>query len=123
MDKCSEYWGVEPHNEVAKFAANKLDKVIVGKIRTVFDDLPNNYFDLLICNDVLEHLEDENWFLANIKQKMKIGSIIIGSIPNIRYISVLLKLLIWRDLEYTDSGVLDKTHFRFFTKKKFLKNT
>jgi hypothetical protein len=62
-------------------------------------------------------MDDEYWFLKNIKLKMKDKAIIVGSIPNVRHVGVLLKLLIWRDWEYSDIGILDRTHLRFFTKK------
>lgn len=119
---CKEYWGVEPFNEAAKFASLSLDKVLLGTFKDVYAQLPNDYFDCNICADVLEHMDDEEWFLKNIKSKMKKESIIVGSIPNIRHIGALLKLLIWRDWEYGDIGILDRTHLRFFTEKS-LKRT
>jgi 2-polyprenyl-3-methyl-5-hydroxy-6-metoxy-1,4-benzoquinol methylase len=112
-----EYWGIEPFEPVAKIAAENLDKVLVGTFKDVYDALPNNYFDCVVCADVIEHMDDEDWFLKNIKLKMKDKSIIVGSIPNVRHVGVLLKLLIWRDWEYSDIGILDRTHLRFFTKK------
>lgn len=114
---CQEYWGVEPFEAVAKIASEKLDKVLVGTFKDVYDTLPNNYFDCVICADVIEHMDDEEWFFKNIKLKMKDKSIIVGSIPNVRHVGVLLKLLIWRDWQYSDIGILDKTHLRFFTEK------
>ena len=114
---CQEYWGVEPFEAVAKLASEKLDRVLVGSFKEVYEDLPNNYFDCVICADVIEHMDDEEWFFKNIKLKMKNESIIVGSIPNVRHVGVLLKLLIWKDWQYSDIGILDKTHLRFFTEK------
>ena len=39
----------------------------------------------------------------------------IGSIPNVRFIQNLYELLIKKDWEYKEEGILDKTHLRFFT--------
>jgi 2-polyprenyl-3-methyl-5-hydroxy-6-metoxy-1,4-benzoquinol methylase len=75
----------------------KIDKVFVGTFKDVYKALPNYYFDCVICCDVIEHMNDENWFLTNIKKKMNSKSVIIGSIPNVRYIDNLLRLLIKRD--------------------------
>ena len=48
---------------------------------------------------------------------MKYNSFIVGSIPNVRHVSVLLMMLIRKDWKYTDTGILDKTHLRFFTEE------
>jgi|26BtaG_2_1085354.scaffolds.fasta_scaffold03391_2 hypothetical protein len=48
------------------------------------------------------------------------GGLIIASIPNIRSIKVLFPLVILGEFEYADSGILDRTHLVFFTKKSVL---
>ena len=45
------------------------------------------------------------------------GGTFICSIPNIRNISFLLALMFKRRFEYKDSGVMDRTHLRFFARK------
>ena len=42
---------------------------------------------------------------------------LVGSVPNVRFWGNMINLLIRRDWKYEDSGVLDKTHLRFFTRK------
>lgn len=117
-----EYWGVEPAAEVATRAAAHLGKVLVGTYKDVFTQIPDNYFDLVICNDVVEHMDDHDWFLQSIRKKMMDkNSVLIGSIPNVRYVDNLFNLLIKRDWEYVDMGILDKTHLRFFTQKSLLR--
>ena len=119
---CEEYWGVEPVPEVAGIAKKKLSKVLIGKFDDIYDKLPNNYFDLIICNDVIEHLEDHELFLERIKLKMNHNkSSLIGSVPNVRYHKNLCNLIFLRDWKYKEEGTLDKTHLRFFTIKS-LKN-
>ena len=117
----SEYWGIEPFQDVANIAAEKMDKVLVGTFKEVYTSLPDCYFDCVICADVIEHMEDEEWFFKIIKTKMKENSTIVGSIPNVRFIPNLLRLLIWKDWRYADSGILDRTHLRFFTQKSLLR--
>jgi hypothetical protein len=46
---------------------------------------------------------------------MKENAYLIGSVPNVRYFGNLMNLLLKRDWNYADSGVLDRTHLRFFT--------
>ena len=41
----------------------------------------------------------------------------MGSIPNVRFIENILRFLIQKDWRYTEWGILDKTHLRFFTEK------
>jgi 2-polyprenyl-3-methyl-5-hydroxy-6-metoxy-1,4-benzoquinol methylase len=117
-----EYWGIEPFQAAAQAASQKLDKVLIGSFQEVFEYLPENFFDLIICNDVIEHFADHDAFLQVIKQKMIKDSYIIGSIPNVRYITNIIELLFQKDWRYREEGILDKTHLRFFTEKS-LKRT
>ena len=112
-----EYWGVEPDNDAANIAATKLTKVLHGTYDEVEAELPNNYFDLIVCNDVIEHMPDHDAFFQKIKAKFASGGSLIGSVPNVRYYLNLKSLLKGRDWEYQSSGILDRTHLRFFTYK------
>jgi 2-polyprenyl-3-methyl-5-hydroxy-6-metoxy-1,4-benzoquinol methylase len=112
-----EIWGVEPNPEAAEAATQKMHRVLIGTYGAVAGDLPERYFDLVVCNDVIEHMDDHDAFLEAIKQKMAPGGHIVGSIPNVRHITALFKLLVQRDWPYADSGILDRTHLRFFTEK------
>lgn len=121
LPKNVEYWGVEPVADVAQAAREKMDFVHIGTYDAVKDQLPNEYFDLVICNDVIEHMQDHDAFLEQIKDKMAHGGFLCGSIPNVRHFKNLLNLLIKKDWEYTDAGILDRTHLRFFTRKSLIR--
>jgi len=111
-----EYWGVEPVAAVAGEAARTLDRVLTGSFRSVHQSLPEGYFDLVVCNDVIEHMDDHDWFLEAIKGKMRPGGAhLVGSVPNVRYLTNLFSLLVRKDWLYADAGILDRTHLRFFT--------
>lgn len=118
-----EYWGVELNDDAAKAAAKCFDNVLHGSINVVLADLPDEYFDLVICNDVIEHMNDPDWFLRSIKAKMKSGgrAYLVGSIPNVRYYRNLFNLIFKKDWEYEDAGILDRTHLRFFTQRSFIR--
>jgi 2-polyprenyl-3-methyl-5-hydroxy-6-metoxy-1,4-benzoquinol methylase len=122
LNKECEYWGVEPMESAAKIASGRLDRVLVGTYEEVLNQLPKDYFDLVICNDVIEHMVDHDEFLQSIKQNLTENSCLVGSIPNVRYIGNLFKILFAKDWEYKQDGILDKTHLRFFTEKS-LKRT
>jgi 2-polyprenyl-3-methyl-5-hydroxy-6-metoxy-1,4-benzoquinol methylase len=112
-----EIWGVEPNPLSAKQAADLGYKIHVGTYDEVAEQLPDAYFDLVICNDVIEHMPDHEQFLKVIKAKMKPDASLIGSIPNVRYFGNVFKMLVLKDWKYEEQGVLDSTHLRFFTEK------
>ena len=114
-----EYWGVEPVSEAAEQARQKNIKVLCGTYDDVCGQLPTAYFDVVVCNDVIEHVADPEAFLVSLKDKLAPNGVLVGSIPNVRFWGNLINLLVRRDWKYAESGVLDRTHLRFFTAKSF----
>jgi 2-polyprenyl-3-methyl-5-hydroxy-6-metoxy-1,4-benzoquinol methylase len=111
----AEVWGIELVEESAKIAQGVLDKVIIGGANVMVDTVPDHYFDCISCNDVLEHLVAPDSLLASLKSKLTDTGVIISSIPNVRYWDNLKNLLLRKQWEYQDDGILDRTHLRFFT--------
>ncbi len=116
-----EYWGVEPNAQVAFLSKEKFHKVLNGTYDDVEEQIPNDYFDLVVCNDVIEHMVDHDVFFEKIKDKISSDGKILMSIPNVRYITNLLSLMFKKDWQYQDAGILDKTHLRFFTEKSLIR--
>lgn len=112
-----EVWGIEPVKAAAYEAEKHYDHVVCD-LFTTDAGLPEKYFDVVIFNDSLEHmLESEPPLkLAQMLIKPRRG-IIVASIPNFRYFDNITHILFDRDFEYTDEGILDRTHIRFFTLK------
>ena len=75
-----------------------------------------DYFDCILMGDVLEHLINPGDILEKFKKLLKKEGFFIISLPNIAHGSVKLNLLKNR-FEYTENGLLDNTHVRFFTLK------
>ena len=73
-------------------------------------------FDYIVLLDVLEHLINPDAAIKKLGQFLKTGGKFILSIPNIAHASIKSSLL-RDDFEYTDVGLLDSTHLRFFTHK------
>lgn len=115
----TEVWGMEVVPEVAAEAeANPaLDKVLTGDAGQLVEQLPKAYFDCIVAGDVLEHLVDPWVVLARLRESLAPGGVFVCSIPNIRNFSFILKLLFGKRFEYKDSGVMDRTHLRFFARK------
>jgi 2-polyprenyl-3-methyl-5-hydroxy-6-metoxy-1,4-benzoquinol methylase len=98
-------------------AKEKLNHVIIDSVENSIDKLPDNYFDVIYFNDVLEHLANPNSVLVNIRAKLSEAGVIISSIPNVRYHSVFKQYIFKKDWKYDNAGVMDFTHLRFFTSK------
>jgi len=118
MNKVSELIGVELFAPAATEAAKYYDKVYQDDVESLI--LPYyEHFDYIICGDILEHLIDP-WEMVNRTYKMlKKDGALICSIPNIRYWRIIKDLVLGGTWDYTDKGILDSTHLRFFTKKTF----
>ena len=76
-------------------------------------------FDAMVFGDVLEHLRDPKRLLAALLPSLADGGALVFSIPNVRHWSVVFPLLVNDAWEYTDAGLLDRTHVHFFTLKEF----
>jgi methionine biosynthesis protein MetW len=82
-------------------------------------------FDVILFGDVLEHTREPERILSEAKKLLKPGGHVIVSIPNVAHWRSRFGLLFGR-FRYTDSGILDKTHLRFFTyktAKEFIRNS
>jgi 2-polyprenyl-3-methyl-5-hydroxy-6-metoxy-1,4-benzoquinol methylase len=117
---CSHTCGVELFKDAAALARDGVDIVINGDIESMELDLAANHFDLILCLDVLEHLVDPWRVMQRLVGYLKPGGTIIVSIPNIRNWRALLPLLFAGRWEYADTGILDRTHLRFFTRHSAL---
>lgn len=71
--------------------------------------------DLLLFLDVLEHLPWPWEVVARLSPLLAPGGRLILSVPNIRNWKFLWRLFARGDFRYTEAGLLDRTHLRFFT--------
>ncbi len=109
-----EIIGIEFVPKIAYMARQCLDRVLVGDVETMTLDFPEDYFDCILCADVLEHCKDPWSVLTKLRSFLKDDGILIASIPNLRHLVVILKIIFNR-WEYEQSGILDEGHLRFFT--------
>ena len=109
-----ETWVIEP-TQAAEVAQSRLQHVFQGTFQECEANLPLRHFDVIICNDVIEHMTDHDDFLARIGAYLAPGGAIIGAIPNVCFYDNMFDYLFEKDWHYTDAGILDRTHLRFFT--------
>jgi len=97
-DNCKKYY-----RKILNFDLNDLDNYpIKGK------------YQVIVLGDVLEHLMEPEKVLAILQKRMAPDGVIIASIPNISFILNRVTHLFGK-WNYKESGILDRTHLRFFT--------
>jgi 2-polyprenyl-3-methyl-5-hydroxy-6-metoxy-1,4-benzoquinol methylase len=117
-DRGSRVVGIEIDREMAQRATEFCERMIVGDLDTLdFEkELGAERFDAIVAADVLEHLKDPLKTLTSLRPFLKPDGFFVISVPNIAHGSVRLALLSGR-FEYQDTGLLDATHLRFFTRE------
>jgi 2-polyprenyl-3-methyl-5-hydroxy-6-metoxy-1,4-benzoquinol methylase len=83
------------------------------------DKFSQSQFDAVIMLDVLEHTTDPFEVFAEVVRTLPIGGKVYISVPNIAHWSVRLSLL-FGQFTYRERGLLDSTHYQFFTRKRSL---
>ncbi|MDR2127701.1 MAG: methyltransferase domain-containing protein [Burkholderiaceae bacterium] len=78
--------------------------------------LGQRQFDAVLACDVLEHLRRPEQVLRDLRACLKPHGRLIISVPNIAYAGVVAALRAGL-FDYTDAGLLDRTHVRFFTRR------
>jgi 2-polyprenyl-3-methyl-5-hydroxy-6-metoxy-1,4-benzoquinol methylase len=110
--------GVEAGSGAAKKAAERLDRVVHARLED-FDPGREGFapraFDTVIAADVLEHLVNPWQLLVTLRPYLTPNAQVIASIPNVRNLWLVARLLTEGRWEYTERGLLDVTHVRFFT--------
>ena len=95
-----------------------VDNFIIANIETTRLPYGENYFDFILCGDVIEHLVDPWKVIEELSFYLKKGGSLIISTPNFRNWKNLKVIYIEGNFKYDPSGgLLDKTHLRFFCKK------
>lgn len=106
--------GIDSSPEIESIAAKRLSRVIHGDVADI--DLGEERFDVIIFADVLEHLPWPAGVLRRYLQWLAPGGSVIISLPNVGLWSVRFAHL-FGQWNYDETGVLDRTHLRFFTRR------
>ncbi len=106
----------EAGKKAKQFASTALVGNTIGNLNKPYWGklLSRKKYDYVIALDVLEHLSNPQSVLKEMARLLNEDGKILLSIPNIAHNAVLFELLQDR-FEYTELGLLDKTHIHFFT--------
>ncbi len=115
-----EVWGVEMDAAAAARAAEVLDRVVVGDVSAALSELPTGDFDVVILNDILEHIVAPETLLSALRSCLRPGGHVVASVPNVRHFPNVVNLVVHGRWDYTDEGILDRTHVRFFTRSSMV---
>lgn len=113
--KGCEVTGVEIDHAAAEQARRAGLTVLEGSLEdeAFAASIPGGY-DMVLATDVLEHLREPATTLAWMERWLAPGGRAIVAVPNIATWSMRTQLL-RGDFTYEDTGLLDRTHLRFFT--------
>lgn len=107
--------GLERDPAAAAIAAQRLDEVAVGDVESLeLPFAPKTGIDCIIYGDVLEHMRDPWAVLAQHAKLLSDDGVILICVPNVEHWSFAERLLrgSW---DYTDAGLLDRGHLRWFS--------
>jgi 2-polyprenyl-3-methyl-5-hydroxy-6-metoxy-1,4-benzoquinol methylase len=113
-------WGLELDPVAGARAADVLDRVLIGDAAALLPGLPEAGFDAVILNDILEHLVEPAELLARLRPLLRPGGHVVCSLPNVRHFPNVVNLVVHGSWRYTDEGILDRTHLRFFTRSSMI---
>ncbi len=116
----NEVYGVEINPDASEHLKKNYKEFWIGDVEKVEIPSDTDLFDCIVFADVLEHLRDPWGTLLKYKQWLRPGGCVIASIPNVRNIALLYNLVVRGSWHYEDSGLLDRTHLRFFTRKEIV---
>jgi len=114
--------GVDVDPKAAAEARAHLDEVVeadlnVSALAAIF---PGREFDAIVFGDVLEHLVSPDATLRSALPLLAAGGAVVMSLPNVTHGSLRLALLQGR-WDYRETGLLDRTHLRFFTQESLVR--
>ncbi len=116
MRKGNVMYGIDGNTEAVDIARRTYKEVVCADLNGMPTPFENELFDVIVFADVLEHLLYPEELLKRYSVMLKPKGRIIISLPNVALWRVRLNLLFGR-FDYTDYGVLDRTHLHLYTFK------
>ncbi len=110
--------GIEPNISWLGNARGLYTDVVEGRL----EQTPDTFLEgqtAVVCGDILEHLVSPEQQLHRLVRLQPEGCLFVISVPNVANFWIRLSLLFGR-FDYTERGILDRSHLYFFTRKTFL---
>ena len=112
------YSGIDIDQDYVDLATRYCDTAICADVEAEGFDLrtTGDGVDCWVFGDTLEHLRNPWGVLKEVREFIPLDGSIVACIPNAQHWSVQAKLS-RGDFIYEDSGLFDRTHLRWFTRK------
>lgn len=112
---CKEYYGFDLSSTAVKIAQKRLENgnFEVGSITKL--PYENEYFDCVICSEVLEHIPNYKIAISELSRVTRFGKNIIVTLPN-RINPDMKWRLFWKG-QYTSQIYDNPPHYRFLSKE------
>jgi SAM-dependent methyltransferase len=107
--------GVEINPAAAAHLTGHYRRFWIGDVERMELEGATPEYDCLLFPDVLEHLVDPWTALRRFSAVLRPGGVVVASIPNVRNLALLYRLIVQGQWDYGASGLLDRGHVRFFT--------
>jgi SAM-dependent methyltransferase len=116
LNPATDYVGVEITPQFESLAARYCDRVEIVDLERLSDaEFDARYrADCWVFGDTLEHMVDPWLILRRIRRGLPADGCVALCVPNARHWSVQVRLATG-EFRYEDTGLLDRTHLRFFT--------
>jgi 2-polyprenyl-3-methyl-5-hydroxy-6-metoxy-1,4-benzoquinol methylase len=117
----ADYLGVEIDPAYAELARRHCDRVLVLNLEQADNAFWHSAADrdCWIFGDVLEHFQDPWTILRRIRAVIPTNGSIVACVPNMQHWSMQVRLNIGA-LNYEASGLMDRTHLRWFTRQTLI---
>ena len=109
--------GIEPDAGAAANAAPFYRSVQRSTVEEA--SLPDGAYRVVVCADVLEHLQDPAAQLRRLVRTAERDATVIVSVPNIAHIAARLLLLAGKFPRHS-RGIFDRTHRHFYTRETLI---
>lgn len=115
------YLGIDIDPEYARVAAQFCDETLGADIESLTESAFRALFpsDCWVFGDCLEHLRDPWRIMRMVRESIDPDGCVLICIPNAQHWSVQMRLATGQ-FRYEDSGLLDRTHLRWFTRATLL---
>lgn len=109
-------FGLTHSIEEALLARRAYRAVVVADAESFFPLPPGRRFDAILFIDALEHFRDPWAVLGSCRGSLGDRGAVVAFIPNVAHLKARLSLL-FGSFRYTRTGLMDRTHLRFFDRR------